>query len=548
MYSSDSDDALATTRRQMLLRSAGLLGGLGLAPAVLAACGGADKPSGFVSKAKGGGKAVDQVTWAMQGDIAAFDYAFSYDFTTGVVVPNVIEPLLRFDAKGDMLPNLAESWTQPDATTYVYTLRKGVKFHDGSDMTAQDAAYSMQRILDPKLAAPLAFFTGNVKSVRATGPYELTVKLSRPDTLFRYAGAILVGGVASRKFIEQHGKKAGTPSVGMVGTGPFKFVSWKRGQEVVLERFDDYWNKERLPKVKRLTVKILADESTTISSLSTGEIDGTFGLSGKGVKAVRRASSVQVVQASSFFVHFLGINCQRKPWDDARVRQAISLAIDKKGTLQSVWAGYGQLCKSPVTPVEWSTERATMEQAYQDLPGFDHDVAKAKALVKEAGAQGAKAEILVGTSWQEQLALATQAAGRQIGLEFTIKKIPLPTLYSTILDDKGKDYDMFIVDWAADVPDGSETLRNFATSNKVTNEAAYSDPEVDKLLARVDGTTDAAERAKLLTRIQHKVVQDQPWVVFYSPSVLMPLNKRLGGFDLSSLWFWQSWAADLSGV
>jgi peptide/nickel transport system substrate-binding protein len=548
MTPDDTDAQGLATRRDMLLRSAGLLGSLTVAPAILAACGGASKSSDFVNKAKGAGKPIDQLTWAMQGDIAAFDYAFSYDFTTGVVVPNVIEPLLRFDAKGNMLPNLAESWKQTDATTYVYTLRKGVRFHDGSEMTAEDAAFSLNRIRDPKLAAPLAFFTPNVKSAKATGTHELTVRLSQPDTLFRYAGAILVGGVASRKFIEQAGKKAGTPSTGMVGTGPFKFVSWKRGQEVVLERFDDYWNRDRLPKVKRLVVKILEDESTTISSLSTGEVDGTFGLSGKGVKAVRRSSKVQVVQAPSYFVHFLGINCQRKPWDDARVRQAISLAIDKQGALQSVWAGYGQICKSPVTPVEWSVERTKMEQAYQDLPAYDRDLAKAKALIKEAGAQGASAEILVATAWQEQLGLITQAAGKAIGLDFKLKKMPLPSLYSAILNDKGKDYDMFIVDWAADVPDGSETLRNFASSNKVTNEAAYKDASVDKWLAQVDGATDPAQRAKLLTKIQQKVVEDQPWVVFYSPSVLMPLNKRAGGFELSSLWFWQSWAADISGV
>jgi peptide/nickel transport system substrate-binding protein len=544
------DTHLEATRRELLLRSARLAGGLGMMPALLAACGGgaSNDSAGLVKTAKGGGKPVDQLTWAIQGDIAAFDYAFSYDFTTGVVVPNVVEPLLRFDAKGQMLPNLAEKWDQPDDVTYVYTLRQGVKFHDGSELTAEDAVFSLNRILDPKLAAPLSFFTGNVKSVEATGTHELTVKLSKPDPLYRYAGAILVGGVASKKAIQQAGKQAGTPKAGMVGTGPFKFVSWTRGEQIVLERNDDYWNKERLPKVKRLVVKILEDESTTISSLQTGEIDGTFGLSGKGARAVQRAKDVQVVEAPSYFVHFLALNNQRKPWDDPRVRQAVSMAIDKKGALQSVWAGYGEIAKSPVTLVNWSYEQDAMRQAYEALPAFDRDVEGAKKLIQEAGAEGASAEILVGTAWQEQLALATQAAGKEIGLRFTIKKVPLPTLYSTILDDKKKDYDAFIVDWAADVPDGHETLRNFDSHNKVTNESAYKNPKVDAQLAKAEATTDLAARAKILADVQKTVVEDQSWIVFYSPSVLMPLNKRLGGFELSSLWFWQSWAADVSGV
>jgi peptide/nickel transport system substrate-binding protein len=544
------EDMLEVTRRQMVLRGAGAVGGLTILPALLAACGGGggSDSSGLVTTAKGGGKEVEELTWAIQGDIAAFDYAFNYDFTTGVVVPNVIEPLLRFDAKGEALPNLAESWDQPDALTYVYTLRQGVKFHDGTEMTAEDAAFSMNRIMDPKLAAPLAFFTPNVKSVKATGPYELTVKLSKPDPIFRYCAAILVGGVASKKAIESDGKKAGTPKTGMIGTGPFKFVSWERGQEVVLERNDDYWNKERLPKVKRLVVKILADESTMISSLQTGEVDGTFGLSGKGAKAVQRAKDVQVVEAASYFVHFLGLNNQRKPWDDPRVRQAVSMAIDKEGALQSVWAGYGQLTKSPVTLVNWGYEKEAMKAAYEALPGYERDIEGAKKLIQEAGAEGAKAEILVATGWQEQLGLATQAAGKEIGLDFSLKKVPLPNLYAAILDDKKKDYDAFIIDWAADVPDGGATLRNFDSKNKVTNESAYKNPEVDKLLAEADATTDLAERAKLLAQVQDIVVTEQSWINYYSPSVLMPLNKRLGGFELSSLWFWQSWAADVSGV
>ena len=541
---------LSLTRREIIVRAGGLVGGLGLLPMLLAACGGknAAETSSLLTTSKGGGKEVDLLTWAIPSDIAAFDYAFSYDFSTGAVVPNVIETLLRFTADGTMLPNLAESWNQPDPTTFVYKLRQGVKFHDGTEMTSADAVYSMQRIVDPKIAAPLAFFTGNVKTIEATGPYEMTVRLKQRDSLFQYAGAILVGGVASKKAIQADGKKAGTPSVGMIGTGPFMFVWWTRGLEIVVERFDDYWNKERLPKVKRLVVKILQDESTTIASMRTGEVDGTFGVSGKGVKALSGTSDVAVVQAPSFFVHFLGINTKRKPWGDARVRQAISMAIDKQGTLESVWAGYGQLCKSPVTPVGWSFERETMAKAYEKLPAFDQDIAKAKQLIKDAGAEGATAEIMVGTAWQEQLGIATQDAGRAIGLNFKLKKLPLQTMYAAILNAKGKNYDMFIVDWAADVPDGSETLNNFVSTNKVTNESAYSNAKVDALMKAQNASTDQAQRANLLAQAQEIIVNDQSWIVYYSPSVLMPLNKRVGGYQPSSLWFWQSWAADMSGV
>jgi peptide/nickel transport system substrate-binding protein len=118
---------IVLSRRDLMQRGAAITGGLGLLPAILAACGGSKSGSATAGSpatvAKGGGKEVDQITWAMPSDIASFDYAFSYDFSTGVVVPCVVEPLLRFSADGKMHPNLAESWSQPNATTFIYKLR-----------------------------------------------------------------------------------------------------------------------------------------------------------------------------------------------------------------------------------------------------------------------------------------------------------------------------------------------------------------------------------------------------------------------------------------
>ncbi|TMJ98162.1 MAG: ABC transporter substrate-binding protein, partial [Actinobacteria bacterium] len=273
-------DRRLLTRREVVVRGGGAAGALGFAW-LLAACGGGG--GGGAAPSGGGGGEVDTMTWAINGEAVAMDYALAYDFNTNVAVANIAEPLLRFDPHGRLQPNLATAWDVVDPLTMTVKLRSGVKFHDGTKMTAEDVAFSLDRHRDPKVGSYLATFHERVSSVLASGPLEVTIKFSKPDAIFPYALATMAGAVASKAFMEANGKKVGTPGVGIVGTGPYKFGSWTKGQEIVLDRFDGYWNKERALKVKRFVVKIILDEATIVQALNTGEVDGVFGtaLSGK---------------------------------------------------------------------------------------------------------------------------------------------------------------------------------------------------------------------------------------------------------------------------
>jgi peptide/nickel transport system substrate-binding protein len=555
------------TRRQVLELGGAAAGAVGLSW-LLAACGGGDEAvapapatqtgetspapasttAPATTAAPAGAAQVDEITWVLPSDIGSLDPAFAYDFSTNPVVTNVCESLLRFTPDGQLEPNLAESWEEVDPTTYVYRLRQGVKYHDGSEMTAEDAAFCISRILDPDVASYLTVFTGSVASAEATGPYELTVKLSSPDALWKYAPGTTAGAVAPKAFLEQAGDALGTPEGGLIGTGPYRFVSWTRAQELVIERFDDYWNQDRALGVARVSYRVIEDEATTTQALTTGEADGTFGLSGKVAASLQGSDSLQIVSAPSYAVHFLGINVEREPFSDARLRQALSYAINKQGALEAVWGGQGEISKSPVTKSLWTFSQDVFQAAYDQLPGYELDLDAAKALVEESGAANVAASILVATPWQEELGIATQAAGQELGFDLQLEKLTLQDLYARILAAEGKDYDMFIVDWASDYPDPAGTLNSFLSTNVVTNEAVYKNPQVDDALNTQRASTDPQERAELLTQAEALIVADQPWIIYYSPNVLMPLNKRLVGYDLRALWYWDSWAADLSGA
>jgi peptide/nickel transport system substrate-binding protein len=377
--------------------------------------------------------------------------------------------------------------------------------------------------------------------------------MTQPDAIFLNAMGTMAGAVASKAFIEANGKKVGTPEVGIVGTGPYKFTSWTKGQEIVLDRFDDYWNTERARAVKQFVVKIILDEATIVQALTTGEVDGVFGtaLSGKSVNALAGVDTVKVYRAPSYQIHYLAINTQLPPFDDPRVRQALSYAIDKAGLLESTWGGVGTLDnKSPATPAMWTYEKDTFQAAYDELPAFDLDLEKAKALIKEAGAEGAKGDILNALPFDAEQAVAIQAAAKEIGLDLTPRKAEITEkIAEEFSGEYPRKYAMSVTQWGSDIPDPAGNLFVLLYSkNTVTNNTGYTNAQVDELLAKQNDTIDPVERAKYLTEAQAQIVADQPVVVFYTPDALMVLNTRLGGYQIRPLTYWDPYAADFSGA
>ena len=496
------------------------------------------------------------MAWALNAEPISMDYPFAYDFNTNVVVTNITEPLLRFGPSGELQPNLATAWQLKDPKTMVITLRSGVKFHDGTTMTADDVAFSMSRHLlkDINGNGPsyLSTYYARVQDVKATGPLEVTVYLSRPDAYFTYALATMAGAVGSKAFIEAKGKAVGTPAVGAIGTGPYKYTSWTKGQQVVIDRFDDYWNTQAPLKVKEFVAKILTDEATINAALQTGEIDGVWGndTSGKSAKLAESFGNVKVYTGPSYGIHYLAMNTQKPPFNDARVRQALSMAIDKAGLLAATWGGLGQTVKSPATPAMWTFEKDTFQKAYDELPSFGLDLEKAQSLIKQAGATGAKGDILNSLPYDSEQAIAVQAAAKQIGLDLTPRKVEYTEKISEELSGKPtRQYSTSCTQWASDFPDPAGQLDVLYNSmNLVTNNTVYKNPQVDDLLNRQRDSTDPAERANLLIQAQAMIVQDQPTAIFYSPYTFMILNKRLGGYQIRPTWYWDPFVADFSGT
>jgi len=273
------------------------------------------------------------------GDVGAVDPAFSYDFTTGAVVPQITEGLLRFDQEMKLEPALAESWENPDSLTYIYHLRPGVKFSDGTPMTIDDVVFSMERIRNPETASQLGWVYANVDTITKVDEDTVEVKLAKPDALWQYGVATSAAHVISQKYFEANKEKFGKPDGPPVGTGPFMVAEWQPGTEIVLEPNPYYWDSANGPWLDQVVYKVLPEATARTVALKTGDIDITLGPDSIAIdqfSIVEALPNVTLHKNIGFQVDYVVFNCQREPFTDPKVRQAFYYALDVQSIVNEI--------------------------------------------------------------------------------------------------------------------------------------------------------------------------------------------------------------------
>jgi peptide/nickel transport system substrate-binding protein len=318
-----------------------------------------------------------QITWAVHVSLAPtwFDPAE----TSGIITPYMLLYALHDAVVKPMpghptAPSLAESWSaSPDGLAYEFVLRRGVKFHNGDPVTAEDVKFSLERYR----GAAHKTLKERVAAVEIPDPGRVRIRLKQPwpDFMTFYTDATGAGWIVPKKYVEKVGddgfKKA------PVGAGPYKFVSFTPGVELVLEAFEQYWRKP--PSVKRLVFKAIPDESTRLAALRRGEVDIAYAVRGELAEQLRRTPGLTlkpVVGQATFWIYFTDQWDSKSPWHDRRVRLAANLAIDRPAINQAELLGFAN--------VTWSIIPRNFEFYWQP-PGYGYDPAKAKQLLAEAG-------------------------------------------------------------------------------------------------------------------------------------------------------------------
>ena len=369
---------------------------LSLVSLSLAACGGG-------SSSDGAGLEVSPTTPEPNGEIDSFvwnlpvgepislDPLKSYNYSENTVLGNACEALLSIGPDFSLEPRLAESYERVSPTVWEYTLRDGVKFWDGSPMTAQDVVYSLERHLDPANGSfYLEPFAAEISEVEEIDQRTVRVVTSRPSVIVNEMMATGLGTIGKADYIEQQGKAYGTPQGGLMCTGPFKFGEWSPGRSLTLDRNDDYWDQDNMAFAKQVEFEFIDDLTLLTNALLSGEIDGTYEAPASGIPQLRDSGNGDVflgpaVNNVALLPTLTGI---QGPLADVRTREAIFQAIDLEGISETVYAGAAEPLRSTlILPIDYPFAAQQFEDAYNSLPEPAGDPEQAKKLIDEAGVE-----------------------------------------------------------------------------------------------------------------------------------------------------------------
>jgi peptide/nickel transport system substrate-binding protein len=498
-------------------------------------------------------KTVAQVTWdEPYGEPPSLDPLKDYGIPENTVLSNVCDALLRTGPDLKLQPGLASSWTHTSPTTWVFKIRQGVHFWDGTPLTPADVVYSINRQLNPALGTFYTAWVADIKGVAQTGPNEVTLTTKVPDVIVAQMMASGLGTVIEQAYAEKKGSAYGTPAGGIMCTGPFELKSWQAGQQIVLTRNPHYWDAELEPKVQTLTFKFITDPTTLTDALQSGAIDGTYEVPVKAVEQLKSAGTIyyglstnqgilQPIQAT-------GLDTNEK------VREALSLAIDREGIAKTIFQGLAVPERAAVPPDSFSYATSLYQHWYQSVPTpTAPNLEAARKLVREAHSPKEAMTIGIQQGDAQSLAVAEaiQSAAGQIGLNMKIKTLPTAQYVELVFSAKARAG----IDWTTgnnnyiDQAEPLQVLYYWGRSNSPYNLDGFSSHEVDSLFAQARAQNEPEARAKLAIKALELWVKPVNNIPLYVAPQRLFMNKSISGAPPSfSTFLYYPWAALLGGT
>jgi peptide/nickel transport system substrate-binding protein len=470
------------------------------------------------------------------GDSVSLDPARATDGESFKVTQNIFETLLNFGEQDTTInEGLATKWEpSEDGLTYTFTLREGVKFHDGTDFNAEAVVKNFERWANgtedqfPYYASMFGGFKGDeghvIESVTAEGDTTVVFTLKRPQSPFLKNIAMSPFAIASPTAFEASGDKFGDNPV---GTGPFTFAEWKKNDAITIDKNADYWDKD-LPKLDKVIFRAIPDNSARLNALSTNEIDLADGINPTDTKTVTDNAKLQLFERPSMNVGYLGLTNTRPPFDDVKVRQAINHAIDKQSIIDAFFNGGAEIAKNPMPP--------SISGYNDDIAGYEFDPEKAKALLKEAGLEdGFEMEL-----WAMPVPRPYMPDGTKVAeviqknlADIGIKAKIVSYEWATYLEKtKNGEADAFMLGWTGDNGDADNFLYTLLDKDNIgsNNYAYYSNDEVHDILINAQSEVDEDKRNELYGQAQEIIFEEAPWVPLAHSTPLLAGNADLVNF------------------
>lgn len=444
---------------------------------------------------------------------------------TREVLFNIFEGLVKPNSDGEMIPAVAEKYTlSEDGTTYTFTLREGVKFHNGQTVTAEDVVYSINRCaaVPEGQEKPLVAAFSAVKSVEALDEKTVAVTIAQRDLEFI---SYMTAAIIPADYENQ--------DTAPVGTGPFKFVSRTPQQDFVMERFEDYWGAPAW--LDKVTYKICENADALVMNLNGGSIDLCAHLT--SAQASQLNQNFQVLEGTMNLVQAIYLNNQAKPFDNQLVRQALCYAIDRQGIMDMVADGHGTAVGSSIYPA------FTKYFLPELVDKYPHDVAKAKELLAQAGyPDGFDMTISVPNNYQPHMDTAEVVAEqlREAGINVTIQPVEWSTWLDTIYNGRQFQATVVGVD-AANMT--ARAMLEWFTSDYGKNFINYNNPAYDALFQQAINAQDEATQTDLYKQMEAMLADTAANVYIQDLCDLVAMRQDLGGLK-----FYPIYVLDLSTV
>ncbi len=517
-----------------------LLTGAAVAFALGAASLGSQIPAQAASPTQGGTLSIE-----VSADPVGLDPATTLDNDSGYILGTLYDGLTAYGVgTTKVMPGLAASWQITNGgKTYIFNLRQGVKFSDGTPFNAQAVAFWVDHMINPKnpdyygnlkgAETFVPFTWGSVTGTQVLGPYKIAIHMSQPNGEFLADLAMVWNGVTSPKMLRTYGTNAWQHPA---GTGPFEFVRWVKGQYVEVKANPNYWGGK--PYLSEILFKIIPDQATQLLSLKTGAVNILTDVAPSEIPTIKSDAGLRLLAEPGLDDNYISLPVQTGPFKSLLVRQAVNYAVDKAAIDKSLYGGYAQVMNSPLPTVAFGYDKT--------IPAYPYNLQKAKQLMKQAGYprgftftmdvyNNARGYNPIGGP---ELAVAIQNDLKEIGITLNLNVLDPATWLG---EARSNSFDkMSLAGWTGDNGDPDDMISPLFNGNAFLtgNFSHYNNPTVNQDFAKALLTSVPAQRAAYYDVIQKQIMHDAPVIFLNYTNLMRATTSNVHGFVPNPTFFY----------
>ena len=455
--------------------------------------------------------AKDTLSVDLPGEPASLDPHVQWDTDSYHVYRNIFDNLVTRNPDGKIVPQIAKAWRYENDITLVLDIRTDVKFHDGTPLTVDDVAWSVERIIDPAFKSPQLSQFNSIVKAEAVGTDKVRLTTSSPYPAL--LAQLVKLSIVPRAYVQKVGNEKF--NVEPMGSGPYRFVTWQKGVRVTLAANESYWRGR--PPFKTVTFQMVPDTATRIANLKTGRADIIRQLNPDDAASLKGESRLQILSGPTERTGYLFINALAGPTKAVRVRRAIAHAINRQLLIDALLGGYGRPVTILLTPANFGY--------IEGMKGYPFDPTRARQLLKEAGAEGAEISFYTSPAYDQRLVQAIQQMLQEVGLKVAISQTDQPTFLKRRQGKPEEAGSISLGRWSCACQDADGVI--FPLFHSQSLWAKYANPAFDDAVTRARQTLKDDERLKHYREAFAILEQDVPGIGLYQDFAIYAARREL---------------------